>query len=197
MKKSTKILVLLLALSLLWSCSTERGEQGKNNLDNNKEDIMKKGNKGEKKEETLSGTVTLDTNHPLAGKTLVFDIEMVKIDKGDVVASGSKVEVNYTGSLEDGTKFDSSWDRKETLPFTAGAWQMIKGFDKAVMGMKVGEKKTVKIEAKDAYGEYDKNNVQKVTKEQLKGFISAGYKLEVGVELPTQMGPVKIIAVDE
>jgi|GEM_PF-1353449 len=75
--------------------------------------------KKEKNTEILSGTVTIDVNHPLAGKTLIFDIEMVKIDKGEVVTNGSKVEVNYTGSLEDGTKFDSSWDRNETLPFTA------------------------------------------------------------------------------
>lgn len=145
---------------------------------------------------TMAETVTLDLNHPLAGKKLTFDIEMMKIDGGAVTASGSKVEVNYKGTLEDGSQFDSSYDRGETLPFTVGAGQMIPGFDKAVLEMKVGDKKTVTLEPIDAYGEYDETAIQVVPKENLKSFVEAGFKLEVGEELPTQFGNLKIIAID-
>lgn len=67
---------------------------------------------------------------------------------------GKTVRVHYRGTLDDGTQFDSSYDRGETLEFTCGARQMIAGFDAAVLDMEVGEKKTVHIPAADAYGEY-------------------------------------------
>ena len=66
---------------------------------------------------------------------------------------GKKVKTHYRGTLDDGTQFDSSYDRGEPLEFTCGAGQMIKGFDAAVVDMQVGEKKTVHIPAADAYGE--------------------------------------------
>jgi FKBP-type peptidyl-prolyl cis-trans isomerase 2 len=85
---------------------------------------------------------------------------------GRVVKSGDTISVQYTGKLEDGTIFDSSRqeDAKqsknyspqrtyEPLSFTVGAGQMIPGFDKGVIGMAVGEKKTLTIAPKDAYGE--------------------------------------------
>ncbi len=67
---------------------------------------------------------------------------------------GDVVRVHYTGRLTDGTQFDSSVGR-EPLEFTVGAGQMIKGFDLGVQGMAVGEKKTIEIAPKDAYGERD------------------------------------------
>lgn len=187
MKKSIQILLALALISTLWACSMKN-----NNLDTNTGNTMKKQQKSQS-----WGMITLDTNHPLAGKTLTFDIEIMKIASGSVVGSGSKIEVNYLGTLEDGTKFDSSYDRGETLPFTAGAGQMIKGFDKAVIGMKVGEKKKITLPPEEAYGEHSEKNYQKFTREQLQGFVNAGYKLVVGEELPTQMGNLKIIAVEE
>lgn len=66
---------------------------------------------------------------------------------------GKKVRVHYRGTLDDGTQFDSSYDRGEPIEFTCGAHQMIAGFDSAVMDMAVGEKKTVHIPAAEAYGE--------------------------------------------
>ena len=66
------------------------------------------------------------------------------------VKKGDKVRVHYTGSLEDGSVFDSS-EGKDPLEFTAGAGQMIKGFDSAVIGMEVGEEKEVKIPPEEAY----------------------------------------------
>ena len=66
-------------------------------------------------------------------------------------AKGNTVQVEYTGKLKDGSVFDSSVGR-EPLEFTVGAGQMIPGFDRAVLGMKVGESKTVTIPAADAYG---------------------------------------------
>ena len=66
---------------------------------------------------------------------------------------GKKVKAHYRGTLDDGTQFDSSYDRGEPLAFTCGAGQMIAGFDAAVVDMQVGEKKTVHIPAKQAYGE--------------------------------------------
>ena len=66
---------------------------------------------------------------------------------------GKKVKCHYRGTLDDGTQFDSSYDRGEPLAFTCGAGQMIAGFDAAVVDMQVGEKKTVRIPPKQAYGE--------------------------------------------
>lgn len=66
---------------------------------------------------------------------------------------GKKVRAHYRGTLDDGTQFDCSYDRGEPIEFVAGAGQMIKGFDAAVLDMAVGEKKTVHIPAAEAYGE--------------------------------------------
>ena len=68
--------------------------------------------------------------------------------------TGKTLRVHYRGTLDDGTQFDSSYDRGETLEFVCGAHQMIAGFDAAVVDMEVGEKKTVHIPAADAYGEH-------------------------------------------
>ncbi|ACV23174.1 FKBP-type peptidyl-prolyl cis-trans isomerase [Slackia heliotrinireducens] len=68
---------------------------------------------------------------------------------------GKTIKVHYRGTLDDGSQFDSSYDRGEPLEFVAGIGQMIPGFDAAVLDMQVGEKKTVHIPAKDAYGETD------------------------------------------
>ena len=65
---------------------------------------------------------------------------------------GDNIKVHYTGKLTNGEQFDSSAGR-EPLQFTVGAGQMIKGFDNAIPGMSVGEKKTINIPAADAYGE--------------------------------------------
>ena len=59
---------------------------------------------------------------------------------------GKKVKTHYKGTLDDGTQFDSSYDRGEPLEFTCMAGQMIPGFDKAVRDMEVGETKTVRLE---------------------------------------------------
>lgn len=73
-----------------------------------------------------------------------------------VAETGDVVVMNYTGRLEDGTVFDSNVDPKfkhaEPLPFTLGAGQVIPGWDKGIVGMKVGEKKTLTISPADAYG---------------------------------------------
>jgi FKBP-type peptidyl-prolyl cis-trans isomerase 2 len=67
---------------------------------------------------------------------------------------GDTVSVHYVGTHDDGTEFDSSrQDGRTPLEFAIGAGSMIKGFEDAVRTMKVGEKKTVRLEAKDAYGE--------------------------------------------
>ena len=89
---------------------------------------------------------------------------------------GKKVKAHYTGTLDDGTKFDSSLDRGEPIEFTCGAGQMIAGFDNAVKDMAQGETKTVHIAAADAYGERREDMVQKVPVSQ----IPNGDQLPVG-----------------
>jgi FKBP-type peptidyl-prolyl cis-trans isomerase 2 len=70
-----------------------------------------------------------------------------------MVEPGKNVRVNYVGTLNDGTEFDNSYTRGQTLDFTAGVGQMIEGFDKAVLQMNVGEKVSIKITPEEAYGE--------------------------------------------
>lgn len=110
---------------------------------------------------------------------------------------GKKVKVHYRGTLDDGTQFDSSYDRGEPLEFTCGAGQMIHGFDVAVVDMKVGEKKSVHIPAKDAYGERRADLVLRYPAAQVPNIdeLHEGDKLY----LSTKQGqpiPVKVLAVD-
>lgn len=72
---------------------------------------------------------------------------------------GKKVKVHYVGTLDDGTKFDSSRDRGKPIEFTNMAGQMIPGFDRAVEEMEVGEVRDIHLEPKDAYGEVDPRRV--------------------------------------
>ena len=83
-----------------------------------------------------------------------------------VVKDGDTVRVHYTGTLDDGTVFDSSVDR-EPLEFTVGAGEMISGFEEAIIGMQVGQSKTVKIPAENAYGARDENLVFIIQREEL------------------------------
>lgn len=76
------------------------------------------------------------------------------------VENGQTVNVHYVGTLEDGTQFDASRPRGQTLTFQVGSGQMIPGFDKAVVGMTVGETKAVTLEPVDAYGDTNPSAIQ-------------------------------------
>lgn len=80
-------------------------------------------------------------------------IEDLKIGDGAEAKSGNTIKVNYSGTLTDGTKFDSSYDRNEPFEFTLGASQVIEGWDKGVAGMKVGGKRKLTIPPSLAYGD--------------------------------------------
>lgn len=83
--------------------------------------------------------------------------------------AGKTVKVHYKGTFNDGTVFDSSYDRGEPLEFTCAAGMMIPGFDKAVVDMSVGEVKNIHLEAKDAYGEADPDAIFSVEIAKLPG----------------------------
>ena len=76
----------------------------------------------------------------------------LKVGEGDEAKSGHAVEVHYTGWLTDGTKFDSSLDRKQPFKFQLGAGQVIQGWDQGVAGMKVGGKRKLTIPPDLGYG---------------------------------------------
>lgn len=94
------------------------------------------------------------------------------------VKQNDTVKVHYTGKLADGQVFDSSRER-EPIEFTLGQGQLIPGFEKGVIDMKVNEKKTVNIPCAEAYGEVNNELFQEVKKEQLPPEI----KPEVGMGL--------------
>jgi len=94
------------------------------------------------------------------------------------VKEGDVVKVHYTGRLKTGEEFDSSANR-EPLEFTVGAGQMIKGFDKALPGMNVGDKKTINISPEEGYGERIAEAVIEFPKEN----IPEDMKLEPGMNL--------------
>lgn len=96
--------------------------------------------------------------------------------------AGDKVAVDYVGTLEDSTEFDSSRDRGP-LEFTVGAGQMIAGFDAAVVGMKVGDTKTVTLPPEQAYGLHRDDLLLRFTEDQL----PEGITYTVGQKVPLQL----------
>lgn len=110
------------------------------------------------------------------------------------VKSGDTVRIHYTGTLADGTVFDSS-EGREPLEFTVGSGQIIPGLDKALPGMAVGEKKTVVAVADEAYGQPDPNARQSIPRSQVPDDIP----LELGMmlELRTPQGETMPVTVAE
>ncbi|MFQ3297442.1 MAG: FKBP-type peptidyl-prolyl cis-trans isomerase 2 [Polaribacter sp.] len=82
------------------------------------------------------------------------------------VKENNTVKVNYTGKLADGQVFDSS-EGKEPIEFTLGQGQLIPGFEKGLIDMKLNEKKTITIAKEEAYGEVNNDLIQEVKKTEL------------------------------
>ena len=80
-------------------------------------------------------------------------IEDIKEGKGEEVKGGDYISIHYLGTLEDGTKFDSSYDRGQPFQTRIGVGQVIEGWDMGVMGMKKGGKRKLTIPSELAYGE--------------------------------------------
>lgn len=114
------------------------------------------------------------------------------------VKKGDKIQVKYTGKLEDGTVFDSSDKHDKPLEFTVGEKQVIVGVDQAVVGMEKGEEKEVTIPSAEAYGEHQEQLIQKVPKDQLPPGEEpkAGMVLLASLPNGSQM-PVKILEVND
>lgn len=106
------------------------------------------------------------------------------------ITNGSSVSVNYTGRLEDGTIFDTSiQEGREPLTATLGQGQLIPGFENGLMGMAVGEKRTIEIEPQDAYGEVNPQMVSEVALNQVPEGVKEGDMLQG----QNQYGPVQVV----
>lgn len=111
---------------------------------------------------------------------------------------GDTVTVHYTGTLEDGTVFDSSKDR-DLLQFTLGKGQFIKGFENAVLGMSIGETKTVRIPSNEAYGPRRDELILKFNKTDIPTNIEPKEGLVLNLRSPdgrTMMAEITEVSVD-
>ena len=114
-----------------------------------------------------------------------------------MVENGQKVKIHYTGTLDDGSQFDSSAGR-DPLEFEMGAGMVIPGFEKGVEGMDVGEKKTIHIPAAEAYGERREEMIMQFERSQLPEGLDPTVGMGLQMQGPEgQPVPVTVTAVDE
>ena len=113
------------------------------------------------------------------------------------VKTGKFVSVNYTGTLESGEQFDSS-EGRPPLEFKVGAGQMIKGFEAAVVGMALNEKKTITLAPEEAYGDRDDNQMHDFPRDQVPAEIEPQVGQTLALTSPQgQQIPARIAAVDQ
>jgi peptidylprolyl isomerase len=106
------------------------------------------------------------------------------------VKTGDTVRIHYTGTLTDGTTFDSS-EGRDPLEFTVGSGQIIPGLDKAIPGMSVGDRKTVNVPADEAYGPHNPAATQAVPRAEIPDNIP----LDIGSKLQVQMSGGQVVPV--
>jgi peptidylprolyl isomerase len=114
----------------------------------------------------------------LAGVLVLMAALVVGCAGASGAAVGDSVQVHYTGSLSDGTVFDSS-EGREPLSFVIGDGTMISGFDAAVRGMEVGETKTFTIPAAEAYGDYREDRVVVLPRDDLEEDLEVGERVSL------------------
>ncbi len=113
----------------------------------------------DKKEEQLSGVINQTNNREQINNMATeqkiegLDIKVLKDGSGAEAKNGDMVAVHYTGKLVDGTVFDSSIPRGEPIEFKLGSGMVIQGWEKGILGMKVGEKRELTIGSALAYGD--------------------------------------------
>ena len=116
-----------------------------------------------KKEKISENTHTETAKSQEEGQEITTSTGLIYIDEvigtGKAPKIGDKVKVHYTGTLEDGTKFDSSRDRAGNFTFPLGAGRVIKGWDQGVQGMKVGGQRTLIIPPSMGYGPRGAGNI--------------------------------------
>ena len=111
--------------------------------------------------------------------------------------AGDTVHFHYTGTLADGSVFDSS-EGREPLSFTLGSGQIIRGLDAAITGMAVGDAKTVTIPAADAYGEADPNARQAIPRAQIPPHIPTDPGTALQMQTPQgQTIPVVVVEAND
>lgn len=93
------------------------------------------------------------------------------------VEIGANVQVHYKGTFEDGTEFDNSRTRGHTLDFEVGSPKIIPGFTEALVGMSVGDSKTITLQPEEAYGYVDPEGIRPVPKSAF----GEGFEFEVGL----------------
>lgn len=103
----------------------------------------------------------------------------------DVIKDGDIIRVHYTGRLKDGDEFDSTRDRGPFV-FVVGVGQVVKGFDQAVLGMKVGDKKTITLTPDLAYGQHQEQNLLEFSLASMPHLQS--FKPGMQLKLPLQGG---------
>ncbi|ARC89544.1 peptidylprolyl isomerase [Rhodovulum sp. MB263] len=106
------------------------------------------------------------------------------------VKPGDKVRIHYTGTLADGSTFDSSQGR-DPLEFTVGSGQIIPGLDAALPGMSEGDTKTVEVPCADAYGTHNPDATQAIPRDQ----VPDNVPLEVGTRLNVQTSEGQVLPV--
>ena len=113
------------------------------------------------------------------------------------VKSGDTVRIHYTGTLSDGSTFDSS-EGRDPLEFTVGSGQIIPGLDTAMPGMAVGETKRVEVPAEQAYGEPNADALQAVPRSEIPEDIPLDIGTQLQVQTPSgQVMPVTVAEVTE
>ncbi|MBB6462507.1 FKBP-type peptidyl-prolyl cis-trans isomerase [Flammeovirga kamogawensis] len=111
-----------------------------------------------------------------------------------VAQKGHKVKVHYVGTLNDGSQFDSSVERGEPIEFKVGAGQMIPGFDAAVEGMTVGDKKTVNIPSDQAYGPAREDLIIEFKRSDIPADMNPKIGDQIGLQSP--QGPIPATVVE-